>query len=36
MNPKAVTTDELYGNFDDQNPPQWMEGTLSTTLKAMC
>jgi dynein heavy chain len=33
MNPKAVTTDELYGNFDDQNPPQWCEGVLSTTLK---
>ena len=36
MNPKAVTVDELYGNFDDQNPPQWQEGVLSTTMKIMC
>jgi len=35
LNPKSVTTDELYGAFDDQTPAQWREGVLSTVLKQM-
>ena len=26
---------ELYGDFDDQSPPQWKEGVLSSVLKQM-
>lgn len=27
--------DELYGAFDEQSPPQWREGVLSSVLKQM-
>lgn len=33
VNPKAVSEEELYGAFDDQNPPQWQDGIFSTVLK---
>lgn len=36
INPKAINEDELYGAFDEQSPPQWQEGVLSTVLKNMC
>jgi len=36
INPKSITIDELYGNNDDQNPPQWQDGILSSVLKQMC
>jgi len=35
LNPKSINVDELYGAFDDQAPPQWKEGVLSTVLKQM-
>jgi dynein heavy chain len=35
INPKAISTDELYGYSDDQNPPQWHDGILSSVLKRM-
>lgn len=35
LNPKSINVDELYGAFDDQSPPQWREGVLSTVLKQM-
>lgn len=36
INPKAISIDELYGYFDDQLPPQWVDGILSQTLKKIC
>lgn len=36
INPKAITIDELYGNMDDSNPPQWQDGILSSVLKKVC
>ena len=36
LNPKSINVSELYGDFDDQSPPQWREGVLSTVLKQMC
>jgi dynein heavy chain len=36
INPKAISTDELYGYSDDQNPPQWHDGILSNVLKRIC
>jgi hypothetical protein len=33
INPKSINVDELFGNFDDQSPPQWMDGVLSNILK---
>lgn len=35
LNPKSISVDELYGAFDDQAPPQWQMGTLSSVLKTM-
>ena len=35
LNPKSINVDELYGAFDDQSPPQWREGVLSSVLKGM-
>ena len=35
INPKSINVDELYGGFDDQSPPQWREGVLSSVLKQM-
>ena len=35
INPKSINVDELYGAFDDQSPPQWREGVLSSVLKQM-
>ena len=35
INPKSINTGELYGDFDDQSPPQWREGVLSSVLKKM-
>jgi len=36
INPKSITTNELYGFFDDANPPQWHDGILSSILKRIC
>jgi dynein heavy chain, axonemal len=36
INPKSISTDELYGFFDDANPPQWHDGILSSILKRIC
>jgi len=36
INPKSISLDELFGVFDDQNPPQWQDGILSNVLKRMC
>lgn len=36
INPKSITIDELFGYFDDQNPPQWNDGILSNVLKRIC
>jgi len=36
INPKAISIDELYGYFDDQPQPQWVDGILSTVLKRIC
>jgi|TARA_B110000285_G_C15020063_1_gene561087 dynein heavy chain, axonemal len=36
INPKAINIDELYGYFDDQPQPQWVDGILSTVLKRIC
>lgn len=36
INPKSINVDELFGNFDDQSPPQWMDGILSNILKKIC
>lgn len=36
INPKAVSVDELYGYTDDQQPPQWHDGILSSVLKRIC
>jgi dynein heavy chain len=36
INPKSITIDELFGAFDDQNPPQWTDGILSNILKRIC
>ena len=36
INPKSITTDELFGFSDDQNPPQWNDGILSNVLKRIC
>jgi len=37
INPKSITLDELYGQWDDtQSPPQWQDGVLSQVLKSMC
>jgi dynein heavy chain len=33
INPKSISCDELYGYNDDQNPPQWHDGVLSSVLK---
>lgn len=33
VNPKSISEEELYGAFDDQNPPQWQDGVFSTVLK---
>ena len=35
LNPKSINVDELYGAFDDQAPPQWCDGVLSSVLKQM-
>ena len=35
LNPKSISVSELYGDFDDQSPPQWKEGVLSSVLKQM-
>jgi len=35
LNPKSISVDELYGAFDEQSPPQWREGVLSSVLKQM-
>ena len=35
LNPKSINVSELYGDFDDQSPPQWKEGVLSSVLKNM-
>ena len=35
LNPKSINVSELYGDFDDQSPPQWKEGVLSSVLKTM-
>jgi hypothetical protein len=29
INPKSISIDELYGYFDDQPQPQWVDGILS-------
>ena len=34
LNPKSVTMDELYGNFDRQTM-EWMDGVLSTLFRTM-
>jgi hypothetical protein len=34
LNPKSVTMDELYGNFDRQTM-EWMDGVLSTIFRTM-
>lgn len=36
INPKSVSINELFGNFDDANPPQWQDGILSSVLKRIC
>lgn len=36
INPKSISTNELYGFFDDSNPPQWHDGILSSILKRIC
>jgi dynein heavy chain len=36
INPKSITINELFGNFDDSNPPQWHDGILSSVLKRIC
>ena len=36
INPKSISINEIFGFFDDGNPPQWHEGILSTVLKRMC
>jgi dynein heavy chain len=36
INPKSISCDELYGYNDDQNPPQWHDGVLSSVLKRIC
>jgi dynein heavy chain len=36
INPKSISTNELYGFFDDANPPQWHDGILSSILKRIC
>jgi hypothetical protein len=36
INPKSISTDELYGFFDDASPPQWHDGILSSILKRIC
>lgn len=36
INPKSVDSDELYGYFDNQMPPQWHDGILSRNLKELC
>jgi hypothetical protein len=36
INPKSITINELFGNFDDSNPPQWHDGILSNVLKRIC
>lgn len=36
LNPKSISTNELYGFFDDSNPPQWHDGILSSILKRIC
>ena len=36
INPKSITINELFGNFDDSNPPQWQDGILSSVLKRIC
>lgn len=36
INPKAIDNDELFGYYDDQTPPQWMDGILSAILKRIC
>ncbi len=36
LNPKSISTDELYGFFDESSPPQWQDGILSSILKRIC
>lgn len=36
INPKSITINELFGYFDDSNPPQWNDGILSSVLKRIC
>ena len=36
INPKSIDNNELYGYFDDVQPPQWHDGILSTVLKKLC
>lgn len=36
INPKSISIDELFGYFDDVQPPTWHDGILSTVLKKMC
>lgn len=35
VNPKSISEKELYGDFDDQSPPQWQEGVLASVLTKM-
>ena len=35
INPKSIDLDELYGCFDDGQPPQWKQGILSEVMKTM-
>ena len=36
INPKSINNNELFGFFDDSNPPQWHDGILSSILKRIC
>jgi dynein heavy chain len=36
INPKSITIRELYGDFDEGQPPQWVDGILSSILKKIC
>lgn len=36
INPKSISCDELFGNLNDANPPEWQDGILSNVLKNIC
>lgn len=36
INPKSISIDELFGNMNDAQPPEWQDGILSSVLKKIC